>query len=112
MSFICSCTSDEAPLKSPPDFILKHYKKDLPKMGFTEDQILDLEGQAWATRGLLKDFKEQAMRSNKKIHKDIVEYTNPIINALKELSIYCRYHIKKGLEVGKIKDQNEEDKIT
>jgi hypothetical protein len=46
----------------------------------------------------------------KKIHKDVVEYTTPIINALKELPIYYRYHIEKGLELGKIKDQKEEDK--
>ena len=45
----------------------------------------------------------------KKIHKDVVEYTTPIINALKELPIYDRYHIKNGLEFGKIKDQKEED---
>jgi len=30
--------------------------------------------------------------------------------ALKELPIYYRHHIKKGLELGKIKDQKEEDK--
>jgi hypothetical protein len=37
----------------------------------------------------------------KKIHKDVVEYTTPIINALNELPVYYRYHIKKGLALGK-----------
>ena len=37
----------------------------------------------------------------KKIHKDVVEYTTPIINALNELPVYYRYHIKKGLAFGK-----------
>jgi hypothetical protein len=46
----------------------------------------------------------------KKIHKDVVEYTTPIINALKALPIYYCHHIKKGLELGKIKDQKEEYK--
>ena len=32
----------------------------------------------------------------KKIHKDAVEYTTPIIKTLNELPVYCRYHIKKG----------------
>ena len=44
----------------------------------------------------------------KKIHKD-VEYTIPLINALKELPIHYRHHIKKGLGLGKIKDQKEEE---
>jgi hypothetical protein len=42
--------------------------------------------------------------------KDAVAAMVPIINALKELPIYYRHHIKKGLELGKIKDQKEEDK--
>ena len=37
----------------------------------------------------------------KKIHKDVVEYTTPIINALNELPVYYRSHIKKGLALGK-----------
>ncbi len=37
----------------------------------------------------------------KKIHKDGVEYTTPFINALNELPVYYRYHIKKGLALGK-----------
>jgi hypothetical protein len=38
---------------------------------------------------------------NKKIHKDVVEYTTPSINALNELHVYSRCHIKKGLALGK-----------
>ena len=37
----------------------------------------------------------------KKIHKDIVEYTTPITKALNELPVYYRYHIQKGLALGK-----------
>jgi hypothetical protein len=44
----------------------------------------------------------------KKIHKDVVEYTTPIINALKELPIYYQNHIKKGLTN---KDHNEKVKL-
>ena len=47
---------------------------------------------------------------DKKIHKQVVEYTTPIINAMTELPIYYRCHIKTGLKLGKIKDQKE-DKI-
>ncbi len=36
----------------------------------------------------------------KTIHKQVVEYTTPIINAMKELFIYYHYHVKKGLELG------------
>jgi hypothetical protein len=31
----------------------------------------------------------------KKILKDVVEHTTPIINALNELPVYYRYHFKK-----------------
>ena len=41
--------------------------------------------------------------------KDAIAAMVPIINALKELPMYYRYHIEKGLELGKIKDQKEED---
>ena len=41
--------------------------------------------------------------------KDAVAAMVPIINALKELPIYYRHHIKKGLGLGKIKDQKEEE---
>ena len=44
-----------------------------------------------------REFKEEY----KKIHKDAVEYTTPIIKALNELPVYYRYHIKKGLALGK-----------
>ena len=37
----------------------------------------------------------------KKIHKDVVEYTTPITKALNELPVYYRYHIQKGLALGK-----------
>ena len=37
----------------------------------------------------------------KKIHKDVVKYATPIINALNELPVCYRYHIKKGLALGK-----------
>jgi hypothetical protein len=40
----------------------------------------------------------------------VLEYTTPIVNAMKELPVCCRYHIKKGLELDKLKDQKEEDK--
>jgi hypothetical protein len=35
----------------------------------------------------------------KKIHKDAVEYTTSIINALNELPVYYRYHIKNKISV-------------
>jgi hypothetical protein len=44
-----------------------------------------------------REFKEEY----EKIHKDAVEYTTPITKALSELPVYCRYHIKKGLALGK-----------
>ena len=47
----------------------------------------------------------------KKIHKQVVEYITLIINAMKELHIYYRHHTKKGLVLGKTKNQKEEDKI-
>jgi hypothetical protein len=37
----------------------------------------------------------------KKIHKDVVEYTTLIINALNDLPVNYRYHFKKGLALGK-----------
>ena len=52
----------------------------------------------------------QGNEEYKKIHKQVLENTTPIINALKELPIYYRYHIKKGIDLGKIKNQKEEDK--
>jgi hypothetical protein len=33
--------------------------------------------------------------------RDAVEYTTPVIKALNELPVYYRYHIKKGLVLGK-----------
>ena len=47
----------------------------------------------------------------KKIHKQALENTTPILNAMKELRLYYGYRIKNGLELGnddKIKDQKEE----
>jgi hypothetical protein len=45
----------------------------------------------------------------KKIHKVVVEYTTPVINALKELPIYYQNHIKKRLT--HIKGQKEKVKL-
>ena len=44
-----------------------------------------------------KEFKEEY----EKIHRDAEEYTISIIKALNELHVYFRYHIKKGLALGK-----------
>ena len=44
-----------------------------------------------------KEFKDEY----EKIHRDIEEFTDPIIKALNGLPVYYRYHIKKGLELGK-----------
>ena len=34
-------------------------------------------------------------------YRDVVEYTTPIIKALNGLPVYCRYHSKHGLALGK-----------
>ena len=44
-----------------------------------------------------REFKDEY----EKIHRDIEEFTDPIIKALNGLPVYNRYHIKKGLELGK-----------
>ena len=44
-----------------------------------------------------REFKDEY----EKIHRDIEEFTDPIIKALNGLPVYYRYHIKKGLELGK-----------
>ena len=36
---------------------------------------------------------------SEKIHKDVVEYTTPIITALNRLPVYYRFHIKNGSEL-------------
>jgi hypothetical protein len=44
-----------------------------------------------------REFKDEY----DKIHRDIEEFTDPIIKTLNGLPVYYRYHIKKGLELGK-----------
>jgi len=44
-----------------------------------------------------KEFKDEY----EKIHRDVEEYTDPIIKALNMLPVYYRYRIKKGLVLGK-----------
>ena len=44
-----------------------------------------------------KEFKEEY----KKIYRDAVEYTDPIVKALNGLPVYYGYHIKNGLALGK-----------
>ena len=44
-----------------------------------------------------KEFTEEY----KKIYRDAVEYTDPIVKALNGLPVYYRYHIKNGLALGK-----------
>ncbi len=44
-----------------------------------------------------REFKEE----DEKIHRDAEEYTTPFIKALNDLPVYYRYHIKKGLALGK-----------
>ena len=44
-----------------------------------------------------KEFKEEY----KKIYRDAVEYTTPIIKALNMLPVYYRYHVTNGLALGK-----------
>ena len=42
-----------------------------------------------------REFKDEY----EKIHRDIEEFTDPIIKALNELPVYYRYHIKKRVSV-------------
>ena len=44
-----------------------------------------------------KEFKDEY----EKIHRDAEEYATTITKALNELPVYYRYHIKKGLVLGK-----------
>ena len=44
-----------------------------------------------------REFKDEY----EKIHRDIEEFTDPIIKALNGLPVYYRYHIKNGLALGK-----------
>ena len=44
-----------------------------------------------------KEFKDEY----EKIHRDIEKFKDPIIKALNGLPVYYRYHIKKGLVLGK-----------
>jgi hypothetical protein len=49
-------------------------------------------------------------QEHKKIHNQVVEYTNPYYQYDEKLPTYFRYHIKTGLELDKIKEHKEEDK--
>ena len=44
-----------------------------------------------------KEFKDEY----EKIHRDVEEHTTPLLEVLNGLPVYYRYHIKKGLVLGK-----------
>ena len=48
------------------------------------------------------EFDDRELKQEyKKIYRDAVEYTTPIIKALNGLPVYYRHHIKNGLVLGK-----------